>query len=135
MRRRPSRRGAAMVEMAVMLPVVALLLMGMLEASRMCVTTQLLTNAAREGCRVASAQGKTSQDVTSRIDATLTAAGITPALVTRTLSPPSIETTVLNAQITLTLSVNFSDVNWFSSPFFFKNTTVSASAAMLSQRP
>ena len=124
-----------MVELAVLLPVIMLLVIGMLEASRMCVVAQVLTNAARDGCRVAASVGKTSANVTTRVDAALTSAGINPALVSRTLSPSNIETTTLNTQISLTLSVSFSSVNWFSTPFFFKSKTIAASAAMLSQRP
>ena len=133
--RRGERRGAAMVEMAVLMPVMVLLVLGMLEASRMCMVAQLLANAAGEGCRVAVSMRKTSQDVTTRVAATLTAAGIAPSLVTASLSPSSIETTRLNVPIKLTLNVNFSQVNWLPTPFFFKSSTVSASAVMLSQRP
>jgi len=135
MSRKRCRRGTALVEITVILPLMLLLVLGMLEATRMCAVAQTLSNAARDGCRVAVSSGKTSQDVTTRVDQALTAAGIAPALVTRTLSPSSIETTTLNTQITLTLSVNFSSVNWFASPFVFKSQTVTSSVIMLSQRP
>lgn len=133
-RRRP-RRGAAMVEMAVILPAFALIVFGMLEATRMCMVAQLLTDAARQGCRVAVTNGKTSADVTASVDAALDAAKIKRTLVGRALSPSSIETTTSSDQISLTLSVNFGDVNWLGAPFFFKTGKVTAGATMLSQRP
>lgn len=138
MRLQPERtrglRGVATVEMAVIAPVVVLLVLGMIEASRMCQVTQILANAAREGCRVAISIGKTSADVTTRVESTLSAAGINPALVTVSLSPSSVDTTHLNTQITLTLSVNFTSVNWIAQPFFFKTSVITSSCTMYSQR-
>jgi Flp pilus assembly protein TadG len=121
--------------MAVLLPVFMLLVLAMLEAARMCMVAQLLTNAAREGCRVAASNGKTNSDVTTRVNATLTAAGITPSLVTTTLSPSDVTTATSSQTITVTLSVSFSKVNWLPSPFFYKSTTMTSQAVMLSQRP
>ena len=127
--------GVATAEMAILLPFIVMLAFAMVEASRMCMVTQVLANAAREGCRVAVCNGKTSADVIARVDSTLTAARIDPTLVTVTLSPTAIQQATSSSQITLTLGVDFSKVNWFSSPFFFPSTTrLSASAVMLSQR-
>ncbi|MEX0678311.1 MAG: TadE family protein [Pirellulales bacterium] len=54
LRTRPERRrGAAVVEAAVVLPVVILFLLGILEYGRYVMTLQVLTNAAREGSRYA----------------------------------------------------------------------------------
>jgi hypothetical protein len=107
----------------------------MLEAARMCMVAQLLANAAREGCRVAASNGKTTADVTTRVNATLTAAGITPSLVTTTLNPTDVTTATSSQTITLTLSVSFDKVNWLPTPFFYKSTTMTSRAVMLSQRP
>ena len=124
-----------MVELAVLMPVVVLLALGMVEASRMCMVAQLLTNAARDGCRVAVSNGSTGQDVTACINSNLSAAGITPSLVTISLSPSSVESTVLNDPITVTLTVDFSKVNWLKNPFFFKTSNILGTSVMLSQRP
>jgi len=129
------RRGGAAVEMAVVLPFIVTLAFAMTESARMCMVAQLLTNAAREGCRVAVTNGNVSSDVTARVDASLTAANISPSLVTRTLSPSPIEATTSSDQISLTLVADFSKVNWFSTPFFYKSTIVTAKVVMLSQRP
>jgi Flp pilus assembly protein TadG len=52
--RRPSDRGAAAVEMAIILPVVLLLLLGILEFGREYSKYQVLQGAAREGARLAA---------------------------------------------------------------------------------
>ncbi|MCP4175332.1 MAG: pilus assembly protein [Fuerstiella sp.] len=56
------RRGAAMVEMAVCFPVFMLLL-GIIEFGRGLMVSQLLTSAAREGCRSAVIDGATDASV------------------------------------------------------------------------
>jgi len=48
-----TRRGASIVEAALLLPLVMLLLMGILEYSRYVMMRQVLTNAAREGAHYA----------------------------------------------------------------------------------
>jgi hypothetical protein len=76
-----------------------------------------------------------SSDVTTCVNATLTASGITPSLATITLSPSAIETTHLGDPITLKVSVDFSKVSWIP-PFFIKSgTQVSGAAIMSSERP
>lgn len=54
-RKRPSRRrGAAVVEAAVVLPVILLFLFGVIEYGRCLMTLHLAQNAAREGCEYAA---------------------------------------------------------------------------------
>jgi Flp pilus assembly protein TadG len=71
MRLPPPRRGSATVELAVVLPLLAVLIFGLWDAGRMIETQQLLTNAAREGARNASFGGMldsgtgTQRDVTA----------------------------------------------------------------------
>ncbi len=129
------RGGAALVELVAAAPLIVLLVFGMMEAGRMCTVSIVLANAAREGCRVAVSRGKTSTDVSARVKSTLSAAGISSSAVTMTLTPSTIETTTLNTQISLKLSVPFTSVYWLKSPFFYKSTTLSSTTVMLSQRP
>ncbi len=53
MPKHPNRRGAAMVETALVLPIVLLFMFGIFEYGRYFMTMQLLNNAAREGARYA----------------------------------------------------------------------------------
>jgi hypothetical protein len=68
------RRGSAVVEAAVVLPIIVLFLLGILEYGRYVMTLQVLTNAAREGGRYALAhtepvtiQGTTYGNATSDV--------------------------------------------------------------------
>jgi len=55
--RRDTRRGTAAVEMAVALPLLVTMMLGTWEVGRLVEVAQIMTNAAREGARLA-AQGK-----------------------------------------------------------------------------
>jgi Flp pilus assembly protein TadG len=57
------RRGTAAVEFAVVLPFLMLLILGIWEVGRMVEVQNLLTNAAREGARFASAGHKTTTEI------------------------------------------------------------------------
>jgi Flp pilus assembly protein TadG len=65
-----SERGQAMVETAIVLPVVVLLVFAMLDAGRVFNAWILVTNASREGARSAAAR-QTEAQVLTRIDAAL----------------------------------------------------------------
>ena len=124
------RRGAAMAEMALVLSLLLTLVLGVIDATRLCMVTQLLTNAARAGCRVAARNGSTPADVTFIVNTALSGSGISPSLE---LNPSSIQTTQLGDQITLTLSVDYRTVSWLPTPFLYGSTTVTASAVMSSE--
>jgi len=60
-------RGAALLEVALTLPLVLFVSVGIFEFGRAYQTWQVLTNAAREGARVAVLPNQTSDAVTSRV--------------------------------------------------------------------
>lgn len=66
-RARSGERGQALLETAIMLPLVLLVSVGIFEFGRAYQTWQVLTNAAREGARVAILPGSTTSDVQSRV--------------------------------------------------------------------
>jgi Flp pilus assembly protein TadG len=127
------RRGATAVEMAVISPVFLALVLGILEASRVGMVVQLLTTAAREGCRVAVLDGMTQTDVQNRIDAVLSGSGISVGTVNPT--PSTWTTASSGTAITVSLSVPYSQMSWLKTSMFFPNTTLSASATLSSERP
>jgi Flp pilus assembly protein TadG len=58
-----SQRGATALEFAITVPLILLIAVGIFEFGRAYQTWQVLTNAAREGARVAVAAGSTDADV------------------------------------------------------------------------
>jgi len=67
-RRLPVRKGAAMVEMALVLPVFLLLLLGIFEFGRALSISQMVTNASREGCRRAVLDGSTNTEIETYVE-------------------------------------------------------------------
>lgn len=77
-RRRPGERGQAAVEMALMLPVLLLLIFGMVEFARAWSAKQVITDAAREGARLAVVRDDAvdQTDVIAAIATSLSRGGI-----------------------------------------------------------
>ena len=84
---RNTRRGAAVVEFALIAPIFILLVFGMIEFGRMVMVQQVLTNASREGARLAVLDGTTTSDVTTAVGNYLTNAAINSSQAITTVSP------------------------------------------------
>ena len=79
------RKGQALVEFALVLPLLALLIMGILEFGRAWNTKQILTDAAREGARLAVVGNPTITDtsqVNPRLREKIALAGLDTTTVT-----------------------------------------------------
>ncbi len=77
-RRRWSARGAAVVEMAIVAPVLLTLVFGIIEFGWVFMAYQTITNAAREGARTAVLQGSLANgsDVEARVHDYVSPAGL-----------------------------------------------------------
>jgi hypothetical protein len=125
---RRNRRAAAAVEFALVAPVFFLLVFGMIEYGRMVMVQQVITNASREGARIAVLDGSTTTEVTTRVNEYLTSGSISGATVTVSPNPPS------NAEfgdpVTVSVSIPFSQVSWLPSPMYLGATTLTATTIM-----
>ncbi len=70
--RRNPRRGAALVEMALVLPLFLMVVLGIIEFGRAMMVCQMVTNAAREGARRAIIEDSTNTAVEQQINDFLT---------------------------------------------------------------
>ncbi len=109
-RHRDSRRAraAAIVEFAVVLPLLLTILFGIIEYGYVFMVRLTVEHAAREGCRVASLSTSTPADVTARVASAM--AGL----------PYTLSTTTGVCQETVTITVPYADVSltggFFGSP-------------------
>lgn len=149
----PSRSGVATVEFAIVAPFLLILIFGIWEIGRAITVTQDLTNAAREGARLASIQGyydpSTStvtkyyaSDVTTRVRNYMTGAGYSSANLTNlsvNCAKVASDGTLSNNydpssggrldHFRITVSVNYGDICWgVFQPFFVSTSKVSATA-------
>ena len=112
--RRPRRSGASAVEFAFVAPIFFMLILGMIELGRGLMVRHMLTNAARQGCRVGILEGKGNADVTAAVNAALAPIGIASDTVTIEVNDNAGD--VLNAPadavVTVIVSVPVSTVTW-----------------------
>jgi Flp pilus assembly protein TadG len=122
--------------MAMVAPLFIFLIIGQIESARLGMVAQLLTTAARDGCRIAVIDGKTNTDVNNQIAADLAIAGITGVTTVQTPTDcTTVRATDTPSTITVTLTVAYSQVSWLPTPYYLKTASVSASATMSSERP
>jgi hypothetical protein len=101
-----SDTGAELVEFAIVLPLLLLVLFGIVDFGMLFQRYQVVTNAAREGARVAVLPLYDDADVAARVSQYLTAAGLTE---TPTVPPPDRASVSLGGQCinVVTVSVDY----------------------------
>jgi Flp pilus assembly protein TadG len=128
------RTGATLVEAAFVLPVLFLLLLGFMEMSQMGMTSQMVTNAAMQACRVAVVDGYSQSDVLNSVQQIMAAEGIASGSYTVTTNPGDLTTTHQGTAITVTINIPFRNIEWIP-PIFLNSVTLKASATLSSERP
>ena len=73
---RKNERGAALLETAITIPIILLITVGIFEFGRAYQTWQVLTNAAREGARIAILVDKTDDEVQTAVNNYITSGGL-----------------------------------------------------------
>jgi Flp pilus assembly protein TadG len=129
---RRNRKGAAVVEMAVVAPVFFLLVFGMIEFGRAIMVEQILTNAAREGARLAVLDSATPvhDTIITKVDTYLRNSGITGATVTVSPNEPTDSSVKNGDPIKVTVTIPFTTVSWTPSPWFLGSQTLKATSVM-----
>jgi Flp pilus assembly protein TadG len=98
--RHPARteRGAAAIELALLLPILLLVIGGIVDWGRFMYTEVTLTNGAREGARAGLASGATAANMTTRARAAMPASWTS----TTTITPTACAGAGTNASLTAT---------------------------------
>jgi Flp pilus assembly protein TadG len=134
-----ARRGAALVEMALVLPIFCTVILGIVEFGRAMMVAQLLTNGAREGARVAIMPGSTKADVENAVlDFVESSVGVSREKVTVTVTVtaaagnPDPGNNLANANkrdlCEVLVEVLFSDVDYIPAKFLSDRKLVGQSA-------
>ena len=138
---KPSRRGTACVEFAVVLPMLLIFILGILEIGRYVEVYQILEAAAREGARQASTGTMTNAQVIAAVNGCVQAAGlptthltVTVADLTNAGTDVSQATILDNLQVTVTLP--YSAVAWSPTSYYTNsNTQISTTVYWISANP
>jgi Flp pilus assembly protein TadG len=98
-----SNRGQAVVEFALVFPLLLLVCFGITEFGRAWMTMNILTSAAREGVRLAAVTAPDIPAVTQRVTDVCNAARVTPSLITVTPADPNDP----NRRVSVTVETQF----------------------------
>ncbi len=127
------RRGASLVELALVFPFLLTIIFGLVEFSRFLMVKQAITNAAREGAREAAlitstdaskCDAKVRQYLSSSI---ANSANVSQVRVT--VNPASLASITTETTITVDVEINYSDVSFFPASFL-GSTVIKAQATM-----
>ena len=133
--------GAALIEFAIVLPLMLLVLFGTIDFGLLFQRYQVVTNAAREGARIAVLPGYSDADAEARVTEFLMAGGLNEALLS---APTPVRTCEpLGAQwinvvsVTVEYPYTYSAIGALASYFGagFSRTGLRATAAMCSELP
>ena len=134
---RKYRQGAAAVEFAIVAPVFFLMILGMIEIGRGVMVQQIITNASREGARLAVLPDTTTSEVTDRVDEILLNASISGATTEilnandETINPEDIG---FGEVIKVTVSIPFNQVSWLPSSKYLGDKTLTSTTVMRGER-
>jgi Flp pilus assembly protein TadG len=123
---RMARRGATVVEFAVVAPVFFVMVLGLIEIGRACMVTDLLTEAARRACRAGVIEGTSSSAIQSAASNYLTSVGVSSESVNVYVNDTPVGSTNVSAmpaytEITVVVTVPVSSVAWVP-PWFLSGS-------------
>lgn len=98
-----NNRGNAVLEFALVLPLLLMVVFGITEFGRAWMTVNILAGAAREGCRLAVVTAPDVPAVQTRVTEVCNSSGITPSSITVTPPAPNDP----ERRVTVTVETNF----------------------------
>ncbi len=126
-----TRRGAAVVEFAIVLPLLLLLILGAVEMGRGVMVQHILEESARAGCRVATMDNPTKQEVLDIVDLAMERARIENYTVTIDPDPPGSAT--YKDAVIVSVSVPYDEISWLSGTEFLSGQTLMGTCVMPSE--
>jgi Flp pilus assembly protein TadG len=122
--RKQKRVGAAIIEAAIVTPVLFLILLGIVEVARGLMAIHLLNNAAEAGCRVGIVEGQSTASIKTAVTNALTAAGVSGDSVTVQVNDGSADASTAQAgdEITVIAQVPVKSVTWVPFPKFLSGS-------------
>lgn len=124
------RRGAAMVEFAIGLPILLVILFGTIETTNMMFVKQSLKIAAYEGIRVAIVRGAADENVQAAVDDILRTRQTDDYSVS--IEPPDFTAAEIGSPITVRVKASC-DANGFFPSWFYSGRQIAADATMMKE--
>ncbi|MGC1273358.1 MAG: TadE family protein [Planctomycetaceae bacterium] len=132
--RRSNRRGAALVEAALVLPIMIMVVLGMFELGRAVMVTNSLTHAASIGARTGAITSGTTASVQATVNDRLDESGINRANCQVRILVNGVAGEIAAAQagdeICVEISVPYADVTWVATPEYLAGKSLSGRCVM-----
>lgn len=109
-------------------PLLVLVILGVLEYGRLLMVQQVVTNAAREGSRMAALEGTSTSEIAQRISDYLADNGMDGETVTVTPDPPT--SAPVGTPVSVDVQLNLDDHGWLPSPVSLAGKVMTASSTM-----
>ena len=133
LRRRSNRRAVALMEMALVLPLLVLFLFGMMEYGWIFLNMQQITTAARHGARMGVKPDATSGDVTAAVASVMSSAGLGGSGYTVSFSDPGGLAT--GAELRVTVVVTYANIELTGIPVIPVPATLRSGVSMAKEGP
>jgi Flp pilus assembly protein TadG len=115
------------VEFAALVPVLGILILGMVECSRAIMVTNILSDAARRGCRIGILPGKANSDITTYVAYHLSQQGIDTTQVNTIVQVNGATVDAATAKqrdkVSVQVTIPTSAVSWVT-PYYIAGTTL-----------
>ena len=124
------RRGTALVEAAILLPILLLMLFGMVEYGGLFWRASQLEATARTAVRAGALSGGSTSAVNTTISSMMSAAGLASSGYSVTLNPGDPSSLVVGSQFTVTISVPYPNISLTMCPLVPTPATLTRSCTM-----
>ncbi len=124
------RRGTAVVQMALVLPILVTFIFASIEFARLNIIRHVAANASYEGCRHVIVPGGTAAEAQTTANQIMSAIGVSNVTVTVTPNPILETTGTISVKVDVPAKGNL----WFV-PVFSAGKTISAETTLLAERP
>jgi len=126
---RRKRKGAALVEFSLVLPLFLLLAVAAIDVGRGIMVKHKLVEAARAGCRLYILKDEpTAEDVNEIVDRIMSDAGLQGYTVTLDPYPPG---KIERLQpVTVSVSLPYANVSWLRGNWFFSQDTITGACVL-----
>ena len=135
MKRKSAQSGIVAVEMALLLPLLLLLTLGILEYGWMFLKVNQITNAARRGARVGITVDATTTDVQTAVANLMDSFGLGTSSYTLSITPGTVEDLLPMETLTVSVSVPYANIDLLGVSLIPVPVTLSGLTSMAKEGP
>lgn len=133
-RRMSARRGIVLIEIAVMMPLLLMLILGCLEYGWMFLKSQQITNAARQGARIGATADGTVAEIQTAVANVMFASGLDGSGYVVTITPVDPTALQMSQLFEVAVSVSYDNIG-FGVPLVPTPATLEATVTMTREGP